>query len=580
MARTTAEQRAREHILEEIRLADVKDAAWDDPQAMIAEINAFDPTTLEHFKFTMFDPDDDVLAPEWKPPRGDRGWLWQAALVDWWMGESHPLHALFEQWSPNFTAHAAQRVFMILKARQLGVTWTAMALMLWHLLFRPGSRCVIYSYNEDEAKKAVTRAWLMYNSLPAFLRDHVEVITPSRSEEPSEFIKVRHKDSGLISSIQALPATKKAGHGETITFAVIDEAAYADYARQIYRAIVPATGRGNARLVIISTANGVGNADTGEGNYFSILYQTQREKGIAFLFAPWHAEPTRDEEWYARVAMKMDEVERNQSYPLTEADAFMLSGALYFDRASLEYYRHNIRRPVLRGQFAQENITKATWLQLRDGLIDVFEKPLPGRKYAIAADTATGRGADATSAGVFDLETGALVAELHGKIDGPRLGFQLHALGRWYNTAKIAPERQGGYGEATIAFLRDGSRGTPPYPNIYRHTDITKGKQPTSQEYGFPMSVKTRPQVITGLAQWLRERQFPWLSAGVVSELGTFAHASTNPSPRALDGTHDDRVMMLAIGVEMYRQFGRPPLRGRRKTRKRTYESHPARGDS
>jgi hypothetical protein len=62
--------------------------------------------------------------------------------------------------------------------------------------------------------------------------------------------------------------------------------------------------------------------------------------------------------------------------------------------------------------------------------------------------------------------------------------------------------------------------------------------------------------------------------------LGTFAHASTNPSPRALDGTHDDRVMMLAIGVEMYRQFGRPPLRGRRKTRKRTYEAHPARGDS
>lgn len=578
MPRTNAQQRARTRILEEIRLWEVKQACWDDPKALIAEINAFDPTTLEHFKFTMFPPDEDVLAP--LGGRGDEGWLWQSGLIDWWMGVENPIHLLFEQWSPNFKFDPAQRVFMTLKARQLGVTWCAMALELWFALFRPGSRCVIYSYNEDEAKKAITRAWLMYNSLPAFLRDHVEVITPSRAEEPAEFIKLRHKESGLISSIQALPATKKAGHGETITFAVMDEVAYQDYARQIYRAIVPATGRGDARLALISTANGVGNADNGEGNYFSILYQTMREKGIAFMFAPWSAEPTRDEEWYARTAMKMDEVERNQSYPLTEADAFMLSGALYFDRGALEHYRHQIRRPLLTGQFVQDNLSVAKWMSLRDGLIDVFEHPVDGRKYALAADTSTGRGADATSAGVMDLETGALVAELHGKIDGPRIAFQLHALGKWYNTARIAPERQGGYGEATITFLRDGSRGLPPYSNLYRHTDMTKGKQPIAQDYGFPMTIKTRPQVITGLAEWLRERQFPWLSAGIVSELGTFAYASTNPSPRALDGTHDDRVMMLGILVDLYRQFGRPPLRGRRKTRKRTYEQHPSRSET
>jgi hypothetical protein len=461
---------------------------------------------------------------------------------------------------------------MTLKARQLGVTWTGMALELWYMLFRPGSRCVIYSYNEDEAKKAITRAWLMYNSLPAVLRDHVEVIMPTRSDEPAEFIKVRHKESGLISSIQALPATKKAGHGDTITFAIMDEVAYQDYARQIYKAILPATGRGNARLALISTANGVGDPQTGEGSYFHVLYTTREEKGIGFMFAPWFAEPTRDEEWYRRVAMKLDEVERNQSYPRNENDAFMLSGALYFDRDALEWYRGNTRKPVLKGQFVQDGVRAAHWMNLRDGIIEVWERPVPGRKYGLAADTATGRGTDYTSMGVIDLETGALCAELHAKIESSRAAIQAHALGKWYNTAKIMVERQGGYGEALIMSLRDGTAGLPAYPNLYRHIEYGKGNKPISQEYGIPMSTKTRPGIVTNLADWIRKRLFPWLSTGIVGELGTFVHKTTGTSPAGQEGTNDDRVMMLGMLVDLYRQFGRGPTKKKRRSKQRGYE--------
>lgn len=578
MARSTAFSRARHALTEEIRLLKVKEACEDDPKAMIAEINAFDPTTLEHFRFTMFPEDGDELWP-YDTPRGDPGWLWQAALVDWWTGRYNPLFELFEEWSPNFVYDPEQRVFMTLKARQLGVTWTGMALELWYMLFRPGSKCVIYSYNEDEAKKAITRAWLMFNSLPAVLRDHVEILQPSRSEEPAEFIKVRHKESGLISSIQALPATKKAGHGDTITFAIMDEVAYQDYARQIYKAIVPATGRGNARLALISTANGVGDAETGEGSYFHVLYTTRVEKGIAFMFAPWYAEPTRDEVWYRRVAMKMDEVERNQSYPRNENDAFMLSGALYFDRDALAWYRANTLPPKFTGQFSASGIRKASFVKFRDGIIDVWEQPVPGRKYAIAVDTSTGKASDYTAAGVIDLETGAIVAELHAKIESPRAAYQLHFLGKWYNTAKIAVERQGGYGEALITFLRDGSRGVPPYSNLYRHTDYGKGKKPISEDYGMPMGAKTRNQVTEGLKNWIRERGFPWLSTGAVDELGTFAYADTNPSPRAMDGCNDDRVMMLGIAVEMFRQYGNTPTKASsaKRWKKSTYSPPPTR---
>lgn len=555
--RKAERRRARRQMIESLRLMRVKEAAKDDPKALIAEINAFDPTTLERFRFSMFTNDEDALWP-YDDPRNDEGWLFQAAVVDWWMGSPHPLHALLEEWSPNFAFDPWVRIFMILKARQLGITWLAMAVGLWYILFRPGARCVAYSYTEEEAKKLVTRAWLMFNSLPLSLRDHVEVLTPKRAEEPSEWIRVRDKETGLISSIQALPATKKAGHGDTVTWGVMDEVSRQDYAKQIFTAILPAVARGQARLALISTANGVGNPETGEGNFFHILYVTRKERGLGFAFLPWNAEPTRDDEWYRLYAMKLDEVERNQQYPLNENDAFMLSGALYFDREALQYYRETPITPKWTGQFAQAGIRKANFIKVRDGIIDVWESPRDAGKYAVAVDASTGRATDYTSADVIDLETGAIVAHMHAKIEAPRAAFQLFFLGKWYNNAKIAVERQGGYGESIILFLRDGSRGLPPYGNLYRHVKYGTGKKPISEEYGIPMA-SNRNALIEGLKDWIRLRQFPWLSTGHVDELGTFVYADALPSPRAQDGCNDDRVMSLAIAVEMFRQFGIPP---------------------
>lgn len=550
-------------LAEELRLLDVRDAAERDPKALINEIRFFDPSTELWVEFKMYPPEGWGAPVLWLPQDGwrfhDQGsndWFWQTLIIDW-------LH------DPSV------KKYLILKARQLGITLLACAYALWLMLFRPGSVCVAYSYTEDEAKKLVDASWLMFQSLPDALKNHIEVLTPKRTETPSEWIKLRHED-GRISSFQALPATKKHGHGARVTFAIMDEVAYMDHARRIYTAINPATSRGNAKLLMVSTAFGVSNKETGEGNFFHHLYATKKEKKLAFRFLPWNLEPSRDESWYEEEAMKLDDVERNQQYPLNENDAFMLSGALYFDREALEFYRQQVADPLYAGQFVVLGRRKAEFRKFRDGVIEIYERPHPDSKYALAVDTATGRGSDYTSGDIIDLSSGAIVAHFHAKMEMPRAAIQFHYLGKWYNEALICVERQGGYGEALIYALRDGNQNLPPYKRLYRHKKFTHSSKKQTEEYGHPMGEYARKTVLDGLKSWIRQRQFPWLGAGHVDELGTFVYREERPYERAQEGCNDDRVISLGLAVEMFHQFGQHPAKAR-KWRKRKYRPSPVR---
>src|SRR4029450_8698082 len=107
------------------------------------------------------------------------------------------------------------------------------AICLWYMLYRPGSYCLLFSYTEAEAKEIIARIWTLYMSLPQARKRQVPGGTPERTEEPSEWIRVRHP-GGRVSRIRALPATKKHGRGANATLIAMDEAAYQDYGKDIY----------------------------------------------------------------------------------------------------------------------------------------------------------------------------------------------------------------------------------------------------------------------------------------------------------------------------------------------------------
>jgi hypothetical protein len=172
---------------------------------------------------------------------------------------------------------------------------------------------------------------------------------------------------------------------------------------------------------------------------------------------------------------------------------------------------------------------------------------------------------------VVDLADLRFVAEYHGHVDQDLFGRDLHFLGRWYNSALIAVETGGGFGETVIVALRDGRMGRPPYPKLYRHVLSSRADLPVSKPFGFPMNSKTRPLILNDLRRSIRERALPYVTDGLLYELGNFVSepapgsigSSRGPWPRAADGLHDDRVMAAAISLEMFRLKGehRPVVR-------------------
>jgi hypothetical protein len=162
-----------------------------------------------------------------------------------------------------------------------------------------------------------------------------------------------------------------------------------------------------------------------------------------------------------------------------------------------------------------------------------------------------------------------IVAELHAKLDADLYAYQLHYLGKWYNTAKIAVEVGGGYGEAVIIPLRDGREGRPPYPNLYRHVLSSRPDQPISKPYGFPTNTKTRPLVLNQFEQVVREKSLPFVTDSLLWEMESFVYHDAGTSPRALDGSRDDLVMAMAITLEMYRLYGQHEHDHRRSRRRK-----------
>lgn len=409
----------------------------------------------------------------------------------------------------------------VLKARQQGFSSLILAIFLTDFLTQENSRSVIISHESGATIKLLDRAKFFLDTLIAKGVD-IKLKYNSRSELVNE-----GKNSSLYVSTAGNRGLLR---GETLNNLHFSEPAfYGNDAEKIclgaMQAVTP-TGR----IVFESTANGYGNyyhrewerAVRGESNFKSHFY------GRDFYSTDFLSVKRKE---FATEDLFL------QEYPSSASEAFISTGRPFFNMESLEWYKELIKEPIqigylLPGQppFIDGN---------PNGYWKFWQLPQQGESYLISCDI--GEVSDYSCAGILRQKTNELVAVLHGHLDSSELAQNLAMAGTWFNNATIAPEKNG-LGMGVLVGLKGLA-----YNRIYNRRTFDQVTQQQSDSQGWLTTSATRPLMLSDLQAAISNQSIKIYDKDCISEMKTFYRDEKSGRPQAQAGTHDDRVMMLAI---------------------------------
>ena len=126
---------------------------------------------------------------------------------------------------------------VILKARQLGISWLMCGYALWTALFKEHANVLLISKGEDEAWELIKKIRFIFNNLPPFLQRKMDKDRRDYVDFPE-----------IGSRIKALPSTPNAGSGYTATLVIRDELDKHPYAEQNFAAIGPTVDAGGKMI--------------------------------------------------------------------------------------------------------------------------------------------------------------------------------------------------------------------------------------------------------------------------------------------------------------------------------------------
>jgi hypothetical protein len=353
----------------------------------------------------------------------------------------------FELWRQQIDAlflfHENQKV-IALKARQLGMSWLALAYALWQMIFQPIATVLIFSKDETSAIYLLGDERLrgMYRRLPDFLK-------PGESLDNA-------KTWMLANGSTARAFAKTGGDSYSATLAIIDEADVVPNLNAMMRAIAPTVDTGG-KLFLISRAD-----KSKPGSEFKKIYLAAKAglNDYVHIFLPWWVRPERTREWYEKQKRDIETKTGSlddlyEQYPATEEEA--LRPAEKHKRIPLKWLMQCYveQTPI---DFEDIPYNTKNPVPLIDGL-RIFKLPEQNHIYASAADCAEGLPHSDDSVSQFvDVRTGEQVAVLSGKFTPEDHAAYTARIAMFYNHAKICPENNT-YGYAFILWLKENRYG-------------------------------------------------------------------------------------------------------------------------
>lgn len=171
-----------------------------------------------------------------------------------------------------------------------------------------------------------------------------------------------------------------------------------------------------------------------------------------------------------------------------------------------------------------------------------------GRIYVIGADISEGlETGDYSCIQVIDRLTYEQVGVWHGHLPPEEVAHILITLGRYYNFAKLIPERNS-HGVGVVNKIRELK-----YPNLYYDRDLSKEvlsrqHQTGNKRFGWYTNLENKRLMIQNLSDLFSSGKLKLNDYNTLEEMRTYIYDDAGHTS-ARSGCHDDRVMALAIAL-------------------------------
>ena len=458
---------------------------------------------------------------------------------------------------------------IVLKARQLGISTIVEAIITVLCALQRNKQAILVSKDPDSA----TDVFRMSKGFVDHWTDREHPVRLRKNNAKA----LQFAETG--SEIQVV-SVQKGVRGGTKQYAHLSEYAFWPNPEEVMTALMPSLHPKPRTIVVIeSTANGF--------NDFMERWNRSvaGDGGFEPFFLPWTEHPDylsefdgreldADErallalgvgkpriQWRRERIAELGPTKFRQEYPRTPSEAFVSSGDGVFDRDKLvkvmertailaktcergKFEFDETYLPKGRGAFRLANIR---FVPDPNGPVRIYQRPVPGSKYALGADTADG-GIDHWAADVNLAPLGLEVATFDSDgLTAHEFACQMVCLGRMYNEALIAIEVNRSRAAMQDVILCG-------YRNTYvSHEEETIDQDPTNRD-GFTMTKATKRTVVTDMQTHFN--MFPdyvndHLTA---SEMATYV---SMPTANGRDTTwgassrkyHDDHVTSRAISL-------------------------------
>lgn len=449
-------------------------------------------------------------------------------------------------------AYEKNRFNLVTKPRQAGISTTTQAYMAIKAAFADPSNpetILVIANKLTLAKKFAKGIKDYVAQIPRWVWGD-EYYGTKEKEDKTIFIKDSQIEIELPngSKIIAVATSTDALRGYTPTFLIFDEAAFIDNGAELYSAAITSLGTGG-KATLISTPNG----------YDQLYYKTYEQslQGLNdynIIELKWYQDPRYNKDlswkkgeeeikeleftlesfekmikagykptssWYVDMCKGMNNDKKQIAQELDVS--FLGSGGNVIDDEYIEYHdKNNVTEP---------KFIDRSYFDGNSGLVWVWDEPMEGHQYIMAADVARGDGSDFSTFQIVDFTTMEQVAEYQGKVPPDLFAEILEKYGLHYNAYLIIDNI--GVGNTTVSKMVELK-----YPHLHYEE---KG---SNRVAGFNIN-GVRLNLISHLEISVRTNTIKIKSKRVINEMKTFIFK--NGKPDHMEGYHDDCLMSLGM---------------------------------